>query len=65
MSSRKKRKREVRPGMWSNLGAIVQSGWGPTMRLISIIVVAGLAFGGHLDGVFDALSSLRDLIPVP
>lgn len=63
MSNRKKRKPEVRPGMWSTLGAIVQSGWGPTARLLSIITVAGIAFGGHLSGAFDLLSMLRDLLP--
>lgn len=63
MSERKKRKPEPRPGMWSTLGAIVQSGWGPTARLLSIIAVAGLVFGGHLSGAIDLLSSLRDLLP--
>lgn len=52
-------------GMWSTLGAIVQSGWGPTLRLLSIIAVAGLAFGGHFDGAVSVLSSLRDLIGSP
>jgi len=63
MSERTKRKPEPRPGMWSMLGAVVQSGWGPTVRLLSIIAVAGIVFGGHLSGAVDFLSSLRDLLP--
>lgn len=49
--------------MWSMLGAVVQSGWGPTVRLLSIVTVAGIVFGGHLSGAVDFLSSLRDLLP--
>lgn len=63
MSERKKRKPEPRPGMWSMLGTVVQSGWGPTARLLSIIAVAGIALGGHFSGAVDFLSSLRDLFP--
>lgn len=63
MSERKKRRPEPRPGMWSMLGAVVQSGWGPTARLLTIIAVAGIVFGGHLSGAVDLLSSLRALLP--
>lgn len=50
-----------RPGMWATLGTIVRApGWGPTVKLLTIVVVVALA--GNLSGVGEILDGLRSLL---
>jgi hypothetical protein len=64
MTAQIKRKGDPRPGMWATLGTIVQSGWGPTLRFLSIIVVTSIAFGeiSGLVGSAELLEMLRSLV---
>ncbi len=54
-----KRKNETRPGMWATVGTAVQSGWGPTLRLLSVFALAGILLGGI--GVATGADELFDL----
>lgn len=60
-----KHENEVRPGMWSTVGTAVQSGWGPTLRLLSIIALAGIVLGSvsALTGAGELVELIRNLIP--
>lgn len=65
MKSRKQ-ENEVRPSMWSTVGTAVQTGWGPTLRLLSIIALTGVVLVGvgALTGGVELVGLLRSLVPL-
>lgn len=60
---RRELKHESRTGFWSTVGTAVQSGWGPTVRLICIILAAGILLLASVAGGEALMSALRASIP--
>ena len=55
-------------GMWSTTNAAVESGWGPTLRLLSVLTVRGALLIGVAvvateSGVFDLINALLARLP--
>lgn len=59
---RQELKHEVRTGFWSTVGTAVQSGWGPTVRLICVIVAAGTILLATAAGGEDLIGSFRAML---
>lgn len=56
-----------RVGMWSTISAAVQAGWPQTMRLLVILVVAGLTLSAIAiasGGEGALLSTIRGFLPL-
>lgn len=61
--SRRKPKHDPRRGFWATVETAIQSGWGPTIRLMCVVVTAGLLSLATLAGGTGLVSSLRALLP--
>ena len=62
MSTQRKSAGKARRGMWAAIERIVRSpGWGPTLKLLSII--AALSVAGHFSGAPEIIRGLTSLLP--
>ncbi|AZS48897.1 hypothetical protein [Microbacterium oxydans] len=62
MSTQRKSAGKARRGMWAAIEGIVRSpGWGPTLKLLSIITAVSVA--GHFSGAPEILRDLTSLVP--
>lgn len=62
MSTQRRSAGKARRGMWAAIESIVRSpGWGPTLKLLSII--AALSVAGRFSGAPEIIRGLTSLLP--